>query len=481
MTKNNLLQRTNVISTMLVIALGFGLCEATPSPALANDDGIQMSIVRGGRLYDNWYSEIQNAPPDLSHAAYPAKGEFAANPSANWRCTECHGWDYLGRDGAYSKGPHYTGIKGIQDMAGADPSRIVSVLKNETHGYAQLGLMEDSDFQDLANFISFGQVDSNNLIDSSTRTAKGDVNKAKDIFQVICANCHGLNGQKIGAMPPLGMVAMGNPWKALHSILNGHPNALMPALRALGVQTAVNILAYTQSLPRQPTIASIARGGRLYNNWHKEIGARPPIKSHPSYPPDKTYAKLPRANWRCKECHGWDYKGNDGAYSKSPHYTGINGIRNMEGIDPASIVAVLKDETHRFFGANKNRAQMKDRDFRDIANFVSYGQIDMDAFIDRDSKIAKGDKTKHEDLFQSICANCHGMDGQGIFSIPSLSATANNDPWRVLHNILNGHPGESMPALRVLGLQTGVDILAYIQALPSEWETIDENTTEQKQ
>lgn len=28
-----------------------------------------------------------------------------------------HGWDYMGKDGVYGKGGHFTGIKGIQGAA----------------------------------------------------------------------------------------------------------------------------------------------------------------------------------------------------------------------------------------------------------------------------------------------------------------------------------------------------------------------------
>ena len=63
---------------------------------------------------------IEAKAPEQSHPLYPADGEYAAKPKANWRCKECHGWDYKGRDGAYAKGSHYTGIKGIRQWAGGD-------------------------------------------------------------------------------------------------------------------------------------------------------------------------------------------------------------------------------------------------------------------------------------------------------------------------------------------------------------------------
>jgi hypothetical protein len=37
-----------------------------------------------------------------------------------------------------------------------------------------------------------------------------------------------------------------------------------------------------------------------------------------------------------------------------------------------------------------------------------------------------------------------------------------------LHKIINGHPDEPMPALRVVGMEILTDILAYVQSLPPE-------------
>ena len=75
----------------------------------------------------------------------------------------------------------------------------------------------------------------------------------------------------------------------------------------------------------------MAEGARMYDKWYSVIKAEKPKKSHPAYPSDKKYAKKPAANWRCKECHGWDYKGKDGAYGKGSHFTGIPEIRSYVG------------------------------------------------------------------------------------------------------------------------------------------------------
>lgn len=240
---------------------------------------------------------------------------------------------------------------------------------------------------------------------------------------------------------------------------------VMKCLRVIPLALAGAIA--TAGLTVAPPVAageiesSLARGGLLYDKWYKVIKAKTPKQSHPAYPGDKKYAKKPGANWRCKECHGWDYRGKDGAYASGKHATGIKGIDGMAGADPARIVAVLKDETHRYGD------KMDDADFQDLALFVSKGQVDMDTYIDRATKAPKGDKEKGSAYFNTVCAKCHGKAGKLPKDMKSFGKQMGN-PWEVMHKILNGHPGEEMPALRAFDHKVIADILAYMTTLPKE-------------
>ncbi len=471
----------------LGVTIGLGTTAATLVPGAADED--LYSIVRGGRLYDNWYAETGETAPTKSHPVYPTDKTFANDPAANWRCNECHGWDYRGRNGAYGDSKHFTGIKGIDGMAGNDPDSIVAVLKDETHAfrkhlfpgldgrtasqkrliailkerkYKERGWMSERDFRDLASFISKGQVDMARFIDGATGKAKGEIANGETYYTTICTPCHGRDGMKIKSTQPLGEITMIYPWESLHKILNGHPGIGMPPFRVLGVDVAGDILAYVQTLPKKQALASIVRGGRLYDNWIKEADKAVPERPHPAYPDSGEFANDPNASWRCKECHGWDYRGRDGAYGKGKRYTGIKGIRHMANADPARIIAVLTDDTHEY------GRMLEYRDLQDLAAFVGKGQIDMDQFIDRPSRSAIGDGTKSLAFFATICATCHGMSGGKIGTMRPLGEIARRNPWESLHKILNGHPNRIMPALRVLDTPVLKNILAYIQTLPAE-------------
>ena len=402
------------------------------------------SIARGGRLYDHWSREIRDRPPRAVHPALVGRGVAATD---SWRCAECHGWDYQGR----------YGMAGLRGRQGADPAAIVTLLKGGTHPYGEL--MRDDELLDLARFVSHGQVDMAAVLESGRR-ARADLAVPERRYGTICAGCHGLDGGRLREIGMLGDAARQRPHEVLHVLLNGHPGGNMPGLRGLGTEFAGGLMAFLQGLPTLNRAASIAHGGRLYDDWQLEAGARQQSLPHPAYPPTAHYAHDAALTWRCKSCHGWDYQGSRGQYGSGRQATGIKGIAGMAGTDPARIVSILRDSTHLY------GALLKDRDLQDLANFVTAGQVDMDSAIDRRSRLARGDAARAGAAYGTLCTVCHGADGRRIGTAPPLGQVARLNPWESLHKILNGHPDERMPALREIDRQLLVDILAYLQTLP---------------
>jgi len=222
---------------------------ATPPMALADDSVTSETarIARGGLLYDNWFKVIKADAPKQTHQAWPASNTKKKG-NTTWRCKSCHGWDNLGKDGAYASGSYKTGITGVRALSGADPAKIVAIMKDQTHGLA--GMMGDRDFADIALFVSKGQVDMDKYIDRASKAPKGDKAKGQVYYETVCVGCHGAKGMKVKDMDPLGAL-MGNPWEILHKIRFGQPNEQMPALIAFGPQTAADIMAYTATLPKE--------------------------------------------------------------------------------------------------------------------------------------------------------------------------------------------------------------------------------------
>ncbi len=206
------------------------------------------SIARGGKLYDKWFKVVGADKPKNTHPAWPASNTKKKG-NATHRCKSCHGWDLLGKDGAYASGSYKTGIKGLTNMASAENAKVIAAMKDTTHGYT--GKMREQDFTDLANFVTKSQFDMDTVIDRKSKAAKGDKAKGERYYNTVCAGCHDKSGRSPKDMPLLGMLANKNPWEIIQKILNGQPAEKMPSMRAFDLQVSVDILAHMQTLPKE--------------------------------------------------------------------------------------------------------------------------------------------------------------------------------------------------------------------------------------
>lgn len=235
------------------VAITVAALISIPASADGTDDLTEIwQTANGGKIYDNWASTLMQSLPTKTHPSYPAAGKKKGGDT--WRCKECHGWDYKGKEGAYASGSHFTGLIGVRNMVGKPTADIKKIIRNKTHGYTKAMIPEIA-LENLAAFLSRGQVEMAQYINYSTKAALGDPKNGARFYQSICAICHGFNGKTINFKGPdsdpeyIGTVASANPWETLHKIRNGQPGVPMVALRVLDIQDQIDILSYSQTLP----------------------------------------------------------------------------------------------------------------------------------------------------------------------------------------------------------------------------------------
>ncbi|MEK6753707.1 MAG: c-type cytochrome [Chloroflexota bacterium] len=458
-----------VLFTLGVLALIVAAC-APKQPALTGNSA------RGGQLYDQWWAVLGTDAPVGDQPLWATQTTNTRSGSDTWRCKECHGWDYKGADGVYGSGSHLTGFIGVMKMDGKDPNEILGILKgssNPDHDFS--AVMDEQALTDLALFLNQGLIDDAAIVkDDKSPQASGNAEAGKTIF-ALCATCHGPNGTAINfdndsAPEYQGTIAVDNPWEFVHKARFGQPGiGIMPAGVSMSRQTQeyIDLLAYVQTLP---TDSPLTEGGRLYDKWWAAMGMEePPAGNHPLWATQTTNTRTGGDTWRCKECHGWDYKGKDGVYGSGSHLTGFPGVMDSAGMSAAELTAWLnggKNPDHDF------SAYMEEAQINMLVTFIQKGLVDRDPYINADKSV-KGDAEHGETLYIAVCIRCHGTEGKDInFGDETepefLGTVANDNPWEALHKGSVGQPGKTMPAGLNFGwsLQDIADVIAYLQTFP---------------
>lgn len=239
---------------LALMALGTSLVLAASSP------GTRPELVEGAQLYDKWYAALGVAEPEGDIPVWGRQSNNTRSGAETWRCAECHGWDYMGAQGAYASGSHATGFPGllgvVVSMSKAD---IVAHLKgagDPQHDFS--AYIPDSAMQEIAVFLQEGLIDDSEFINLvSLKVIDGNLAHGRELYDATCMACHGADGTQIlfrseGLDETLADVANRDPFRFLHRTRFGVAGTEMPVGYELGWTPADgrDVLMYAQSLAR---------------------------------------------------------------------------------------------------------------------------------------------------------------------------------------------------------------------------------------
>lgn len=265
--KENDMKKIILLVQLLILTSALALsCAPTEraliAPAASPASNVE-SVARGGLLYDMWWRVVPGASEPMSdQPLWSLQSTNKRNGSVSWRCKECHGWDYKGKDGAYGSGSRFTGFSGVWDAAQKKSAeQLAASLRgapNDKHNFSSV--LRPADIADLANFLKNGLLDMGKHVDSKTRQPiGGDAGRGKTLY-ALCGACHGPDGKNLNfgtekSPEYVGTIAKANPQEFLHKTWLGHPgsNPPMPAALVMGWSTnqLVDVLAYSQTLPEK--------------------------------------------------------------------------------------------------------------------------------------------------------------------------------------------------------------------------------------
>ena len=277
--------------------------------------------------------------------------------------------------------------------------------------------------------------------------------------------------------------------KRLHSWLLRTGLLLALVLVGCGPQEAppTAVPELTEAGPTSPPepAGDPIRGGLLYDMWwvvlasEGEMGeheageaheAPGPETDHPLWATQTTNTRSGAETWRCKECHGWDYQGAEGAYGSGSHFTGFPGVFGVRDLPTVEVLAILKGSTnpdHDFSDV------MDDQALTDLALLITQALIDDAELVNADGS-SKGEAGAGQDRFDEVCTYCHGPEGNAInfdsLEEPEfLGHVAADNPWEFLHKIRFGQPGWPMPSgiRNEWTTEDFANVLAYAQTFPT--------------
>lgn len=242
------------ILALLFAGTGFIVGISKAEEPKAADSYKKADLKNGAQLYDNWLA-ITDAKTEGNHPLYPAASEKSGK--STWRCKECHGWDYIGMEGRYASGSHYTGIQGLFPPVLTKWQAYEEI--KEGHGYGD-GELTDEDIWDLVAFYKEGMYDINFILNPDG-SFRGNEATGQGLFEngigggTSCTTCHGtdgLNEVTPGFADFPGFLANDNPQEFAHKVLYGQPGTPMVITFDFGatLQDLADLSAWAQTLPQ---------------------------------------------------------------------------------------------------------------------------------------------------------------------------------------------------------------------------------------
>lgn len=222
--------------------------------------------------------------------------------------------------------------------------------------------------------------------------------------------------------------------------------------------------------------ANLSKGGIMYDKfWSTEAGYD---QNNPNLTKFNTYSDF----FRCKQCHGWDLLGSNGAYisrgpkTTRPNVSSVNLYQFAKTKSSQEIFDALKKSTNRrdisydlsqynpttnntIGDQMPNYSQLlTDAQIWDIVKFLKDGAFDVAQLYDATysgtyptgsasfSNIGKdGNATNGKTYFSSKCASCHGSDGKTItLEGMTLGKFARSKPNEAQHKVKYGQLGAPM-------------------------------------
>lgn len=213
------------------------------------------SHVRGARIYDNFFIELDEADPGVDNPLIaigtPTDPAHTLTGMNSYRCSQCHGFDYEGGIYTFNNGATNNLLE-LRDVRGRTEEDVFHLLMNgfhifdgtavvNVHNYSTL--LTEQAIVDVSDFVVNEIFDTHVYIRAPTSEGLGDITEGMEIYnsQAVagevpaftrvdgsnfnCVDCHGDTGNLVAGVD-LYTLAWSNPFEWLHRVNFGSPRSL---------------------------------------------------------------------------------------------------------------------------------------------------------------------------------------------------------------------------------------------------------------
>lgn len=364
-------------------------------------------------------------------------------------CTACHGKSGEGK----SYKDYKTGIPAIgnEDFLAVASQGFIAFTIYHGRGGRQMAAwlprfsgLTEGEIQDLAGFVkSMREVNSDFR---TVQSASGIIQRGELLYRENCAMCHGADGRgaQVITISNSDLLAVADEEYLYNTIVNGRGNTAMPGWGQFSSDEMADIIAFLKS-------------------W-QDVSAR--LGSFSASEGDISSGEE-KYHYLCSRCHGIYGQGDTGP-----------AIFNRDFLETASDYFLFEMIAHGRRGtamigwstAVSKQVKLAEGDVADVIAFLRHSAANPPDVIYPGPSFGSSEKGIR--LFQDLCAECHGKNGEGTLA-PALN---NQELLNAATNgylyatISRGRTGTEMPSwgrgsdkYRTLNTQERHDIVAYLR------------------
>lgn len=370
--------------------------------------------------------------------------DFASDGETLFRtfCSACHGPEGRGQAMA-TLGTTVPDLRNRQTRAllSADSTKqIIQEGRPERFmpawGSSGAGL-RDEEIESIVSFLRSDLPDPPPF--SRVESARADLGLGRVLFRDNCSFCHGKSGEGTIIAPNLTnpeFLFVADDSYLYRTITQGRPGTAMPAHRDYGPEMLASLIGWIRETGRRDPSATSQQARAFREKIQDTLFVERVSDYRASGSP--AYGKT-LFDSMCVSCHGELGQGGVGPALGNPVF-----LKSApDGLLAGTILLGRSKRAMRSFGSD-GIANLKGREVGDLISYIRRLPLQPERSVGVPT--VQGNGSRGKELFESLCAGCHGVDGRGRIapSLRSPNFLSHVSDGFLQATLVRGRPGTPM-------------------------------------